>query len=91
MGKLKKGVNEKAADAKASKESAKASKKEKDAKQQEDAEWAAAGEGTACCSPSQSSASDVGCPHDAHSAAHPIFTAGKLTSSQQHKQRKLAN
>ncbi len=45
MGKLKKGVNEKAVDAKVAKESAKGAKKEKDAKQQEDADWAAAGDG----------------------------------------------
>lgn len=45
MGKLKKGVNEKTVDAKVAKESAKGAKKEKDAKQQEDADWAAAGDG----------------------------------------------
>lgn len=45
MGKLKKGVNEKAVDAKVAKESAKGAKKENDAKQQEDADWAAAGDG----------------------------------------------
>lgn len=46
MGKLKKGgVNEKAVDARAAKETAKSSKKEKEAKEREDAEWRAAGEG----------------------------------------------
>lgn len=46
MGKLKKaGVNEKAVDARVAKETAKASKQDKEAKQKEDADWAAAGEG----------------------------------------------
>jgi hypothetical protein len=46
MGKLKKaGVNEKAVDARVAKETAKASKKEKELKQKEDADWVTAGEG----------------------------------------------
>ena len=47
MGKMKKaGINEKAVDARAAKEMAKTSKHEKESKQKEDADWAAAGEGT---------------------------------------------
>ena len=47
MGKMKKaGINEKAVDARAAKEVAKTSKQEKESKQKEDADWAAAGEGT---------------------------------------------
>ena len=46
MGKMKKaGINEKAVDARAAKEMAKTSKQEKESKQKEDADWAAAGEG----------------------------------------------
>ena len=50
MGKMKKaGINEKAVDARAAKEMAKTSKQEKESKQKEDADWAAAGEGTQSC------------------------------------------
>lgn len=69
MGKMKKaGINEKAVDARAAKEMAKTSKQEKESKQKEDADWAAAGEGAAkTCS--------------AHSLLVTVLLAGKQSST----------
>jgi hypothetical protein len=99
MGKMKKaGINEKAVDARAAKEMAKSSKQEKESKQKEDADWAAAGEGTRACHtfhallvtlPFAGRQRLTAAP-TTHDPCSMNRVAGKLTKAQQDKERKAA-